>query len=612
MSDVLEDAFLCLESATKYEDESNKVEAATKYYEGCYLLRRYLERLPVSSDQQQSNDLIIEKIQHYEKKAKALLNDKGSTKKTTGLKSKLKSLSIEETSAVPFAIAVPIQSHSSQPSSPRHTASFNYVSNQITSIAGRADSQLSQALDFDEALNKKVAIEHYMSAAEFYLEAIKLAETAGPGVASVSSTLKRRLKGALDRIEKIKVPKDKAIATEGSLEGNHEGTKHLSEEEIALLKRSSLIASGLFLPWSEDDANKLSSNAQRSRQPLYEDTDGLLQLSNSQKAKFHRWARPGEIIALRRQSDHDLVMVRNITPYTIRQKCVTDCSMIASLCICSAFERRFKKRLITSILYPKGSDGIPVINPNGKYMVKLWLNGIARSVIVDDRLPIDKHGNLLCSHTATPGLELWVSIIEKAYMKLSGGYNFPGSNSGVDLFALTGWIPERLFFPEIPTKLKDHETPSERAWERLYSASSYGDCLITVSSSPNLTTKKAEKVGLVTGHAYAVLRVIQTKNKTRLLQLKNPWAHKSWKGRFSSTDTVSWRDRSLCDEIGYDPLEAQKHDDGVFWISWNDLLVYFKTLHLSWNPNLFEYQRVSHAFWPVNQGPPLDTFNVGE
>lgn len=526
MSDLLEDAFLCLESATKYEDQSNKAEAATKYYEGCYLLRRYLERLPVSSDQQQSNDLIIEKIQHYEKKAKALLNDKGSTKNTAGLKSKFKSLSIEETSAVPFAIAVPMQSPSSQPSSPRHTASFNYVSNQITSIAGRADSQLSKALDLDEALNKNVAIEHYMSAAEFYLEAIKLAETAGPGVASVSSTLKRRLKGALDRVEKIKVPKDKVIATEGSLKGNHEGTEHLSAEEIALLKRSSLISSGLFLPWSEDDANKLSLDAQRSHQTLYEDKDGLLQLSNSQKAKFHRWARPSEIIALRKQSDHDLVMVRTITPYTIRQKFVTDCSMIASLCICSAFERRFKKRLITSILYPKDSNGIPVINPNGKYMVKLWLNGIARSVIVDDRLPIDKHGNLLCSHTATPGLELWVSIIEKAYMKLSGGYNFPGSNSGVDLFALTGWIPERLSFPEIPTKVKDHETPSERAWERLYSASSYGDCLITVSSSPNLTTKKAEKVGLVTGHAYAVLRVIQTKNKTRLLQLKNPWAHK--------------------------------------------------------------------------------------
>ena len=70
-------------------------------------------------------------------------------------------------------------------------------------------------------------------------------------------------------------------------------------------------------------------------------------------------------------------------------------------------------------------------------MVKLWLNGVTRQVIVDDRLPIDHHANLLCSNTSRSKddhLELWVSIIEKAYMKLCGGYDFPGSNSGVGKF----------------------------------------------------------------------------------------------------------------------------------------------------------------------------------
>jgi calpain-7 len=66
-----------------------------------------------------------------------------------------------------------------------------------------------------------------------------------------------------------------------------------------------------------------------------------------------------------------------------------------------------------------------VYNPSGKYLVKLWINGCARRVVVDDRLPVDQSGRLMCSYS-TNRSELWVSIIEKAYMKVNGGYDFPG------------------------------------------------------------------------------------------------------------------------------------------------------------------------------------------
>jgi calpain-7 len=65
-------------------------------------------------------------------------------------------------------------------------------------------------------------------------------------------------------------------------------------------------------------------------------------------------------------------------------------------------------------------------------------------------------------------------------------------------------------------------------------------------------------------------------------------------------------------EVGYNPDLAAKHDDGIFWICWEDVIVYFQNLHLSWNPALFPYSVTTHGFWPKDQGPVSDIFNVGE
>jgi len=166
------------------------------------------------------------------------------------------------------------------------------------------------------------------------------------------------------------------------------------------------------------------------------------------------------------------------------------------------------------VIYPQNGSNTPLYNAYGKYLVRLYINGVARKVIIDDRLPFDPvNKKLLCSCSQDPK-EFWISLVEKAYLKLNGGYDFPGSNSGIDLYCLTGWIPEQIWFsdeqkrkdmdrksgghipagavadppaePAAPVAL-DHRQSADRAWERLASAFKYGDCLVTISTSDSLS-----------------------------------------------------------------------------------------------------------------------------
>lgn len=285
---------------------------------------------------------------------------------------------------------------------------------------------LKTALSADEQGDSEMALDLYTQFVELTLKV-------------ENPTIKRKVQSlasqAMDRAEDIKknlTPSSSSSATDnveeislGAVQPADEsplklagGATNYSAEEIRVLEHGSHINSLIIVPFMSIDLKE------RFIYPLpFTDSDGLLALAPKQRADLVQWLRLSEI-----SDDPKMVANATIDYFSIKQTVVSDCSFVASLAVAALYEKRFGKKLITSILYPRNSAGRPIFNPSGKYSVKLHINGVPRKIIVDDYLPIGKYKQLLCSHSNNKH-EFWVSILEKAYMKVMGGYDFPGSNS---------------------------------------------------------------------------------------------------------------------------------------------------------------------------------------
>ncbi|XP_022258439.1 calpain-7-like [Limulus polyphemus] len=473
----------------------------------------------------------------------------------------------------------------------------------------RAQFLLHQAFDEDSDGNKEEAVELYSQAVELCLKARKQTQDA-----ALQKNLTKLAEQALERAEALKGVKEKkgepslltstkpvsplpsrsrvvpplgigslslntsSSSSEGSQSSRQTGPQvcgrdTYTKEELEVLRLTSIINGREYVPFMLVDLRE------RYAYPLpFSDKDGKLTLSHKQKNNFNKWVRPEDISA-------NPKLIEMIDCFSIKQTIVSDCSFVASLAISALYEKRFKRRIITSIIYPQNRQGEPVYNPCGKYIVKLHINGVRRKVIIDDKLPLGRNGELLCSYSNNRN-EFWVSLLEKSYLKVMGGYDFPGSNSNIDLHALTGWIPER-----IPIRPNDSEFNKENVFKMLFDRHHKGDVLVTMATG-EMSDVEAERTGLVPTHAYAMLDVREIMSK-QLFLLKNPWSHVRWKGNFSELDTRNWTPK-LQEALKYDPRNAKMFDNGVFWIDYESICRFYDIIYLNWNPNLFKYTFALH------------------
>ena len=222
-------------------------------------------------------------------------------------------------------------------------------------------------------------------------------------------------------------------------------------------------------------------------------------------------------------------------------------------------------------------------------------------IIVDDKVPCMERSN----GTAFPAFsrcrnpdEFWVSLLEKAYAKLSSRYiNLTSGFIDEGLANLTNYDPETLKFTA--------ESDPEQIWklisELLHSGSLVG-CSLNFQGVKGLTPsevkeqqREALSKGIQYGHAYGILdcRDLEVEAQTlHFLRVRNPWGKEmqlEWRGAWSDGDE-RWTPelkQHFNDVIGglHTKLDKEEmlHDfnakgDNIFIMEINDFIQYFNTV----------------------------------
>ena len=192
----LNDVFRLLENATLLEKAGQRIEAATKYYEGCHLMRQIVSRYPPGDRKDPIVVLLREKIQAYTLQAQRLYFDDRSVIQAQPRKA---------TTPAAIILANEKSDDVSVLTLPGHQSSIH---SDIHRKIGLANARLEEAIQLEEGnknntISKESIIQSYLNAAEAYLSAMKASEQSAQ---PLSMVVQRRLKACLDRVEVLKNP----------------------------------------------------------------------------------------------------------------------------------------------------------------------------------------------------------------------------------------------------------------------------------------------------------------------------------------------------------------------------------------------------------------------
>jgi len=252
----------------------------------------------------------------------------------------------------------------------------------------------------------------------------------------------------------------------------------------------------------------------------------------------------------------------------IQQGGLGDCWFLAALASV-ADDRHDPASTVRRILRNKvimGDVNKDAINRHGdKFQFNFYRMGEWHTVTVDGELPKKRRAQ------SSKTNEWWVPLTEKAYAKFNGSYdNIDYGVSSWGLAELTGGIP--IIFDLQWDKINPIGVENFKSFVKQYLAKN----TICCAGNKGSGGEGLELNGLVTGHAYSVLNIVDIntyKGPVTLVRLRNPWGKHEWKGDWSD-DSDKWRmvSAAIKTKIGY-----AKVDDGGFFMSMADWIDQFET-----------------------------------
>ena len=200
-------------------------------------------------------------------------------------------------------------------------------------------------------------------------------------------------------------------------------------------------------------------------------------------------------------------------------------------------------------------------NPNGIYEIILFIDGEFQKVYIDDYFPCLKNSNILY-FIKPSNFEIWSLLIEKAWVKVNGGYQNIINSWPADFFrALTGsscdiLIHEDLNFEELFNELN-------------YTDKNNGLC-ISLTKNNNEVNKK----GLINHHMYILKETEKIENGKNnfiyLCKFMDPTGDTIWEGDWGEKSRL-WN-AEIKKKINNNKLELK---NGEFWICIQDVKKYF-------------------------------------